>query len=70
LASKAARAFATARVPEADAAALALRPAPAWTFLSGRLSDLSSTALRNRGRRGVAAVAKKPQSRSAAVDNG
>jgi nicotinate-nucleotide adenylyltransferase len=47
LASKAARAFAPARVPEADAAGLALRPAPAWTFLSGPLSHLSSTALRN-----------------------
>jgi len=50
LASKAARAFAPARVPEADAAGLALRPAPAWTFLSGPLSHLSSTALRNRAR--------------------
>ncbi|HET6927642.1 MAG TPA: nicotinate-nucleotide adenylyltransferase [Hyphomicrobiaceae bacterium] len=65
LASKAARAFAAARVPEADAAGLALRPAPAWTFLSGPLSHLSSTALRNKAPRGTA-VAKKPQSRSAA----
>jgi len=68
LASKAARAFAAARVPEADAAGLALRPAPAWTFLSGPLSHLSSTALRNRARGGAAAVAKKPQSRKAAID--
>jgi len=68
LASKAARAFAAARVPEVDAAGLALRPAPAWTFLSGPLSHLSSTALRNRARGGAAAVAKKPQSRKAAVD--
>jgi len=65
LASKAARAFAAARVPEADAAGLALRPAPAWTFLSGPLSHLSSTALRTKAPRGTA-VAKKPQSRSAA----
>jgi nicotinate-nucleotide adenylyltransferase len=63
LASKAARAFAAARVPEANAAALALRAAPAWTFLSGPLSDLSSTTLRNGVGRGVAAVAKRPQSR-------
>ena len=68
LASKPARAFAAARVPEADAAGLALRPAPAWTFLSGPLSHLSSTALRIRARRGTAAVAKKPQLRKAAVD--
>jgi nicotinate-nucleotide adenylyltransferase len=67
LASKGARAFAAARVPEADAAGLALRPAPAWTFLSGPLSHLSSTALRARARRGTA-VAKKPQSRTAAAD--
>jgi len=68
LASKAARAFAAARVPEADAASLGLRPAPAWTFLSGHLSSLSSTALRNRARRGTAAVAKKPQSLKPALD--
>jgi len=51
LASKAARAFAAAQVPETEAAGLALRPAPAWTFLTGPLSHVSSTALRNRGRR-------------------
>jgi len=69
LASKSARAFAAARLPEADAAGLALRPAPAWTFLSGPLSHLSSTALRSRARRSAAAVAKKPRSkRTAAVD--
>ena len=51
LASKAARAFAAARVPEADAGGLALRPAPAWTFLTGPLSHVSSTALRNNARR-------------------
>jgi len=51
LASKAARAFATARLPETEAAGLAHRPAPAWTFLTGPLSHMSSTAWRNRGRR-------------------
>ena len=62
LASKAARAFAASRVPESEAAGLALRPAPAWTFLTGPLSHVSSTALRNKARRGGAAVAKKAQS--------
>ena len=38
LASKAARAFAASRVAESEAAGLALRPAPAWTFLTGPLS--------------------------------
>ena len=61
LASKAARAFATSRVPEADARSLALRPAPAWTFLTGPLSHVSSTALRNNARWGGATVAKKAQ---------
>ena len=49
LASKAARAFAAARLPETEAAGLALRPAPAWTFLTGPLSHVSSTALRSEG---------------------
>ena len=59
LASKAAHAFAAARVPESKAAGLAHRPAPAWTFLTGPLSHVSSTALRNKGRRRLAPVAKK-----------
>jgi nicotinate-nucleotide adenylyltransferase len=64
LASKAARTFAASRVPEADAATLATRPAPAWTFLTGPLSHVSSTAIRNRARaaKPAAAVAKKAQS--------
>jgi nicotinate-nucleotide adenylyltransferase len=62
LASKAARAFAASRVPESEAAGLALRPAPAWTFLTGPLSHVSSTALRNKAQRGGVAVAKKSQS--------
>jgi nicotinate-nucleotide adenylyltransferase len=66
LASKAARAFAASRVPEVDAATLALRPAPAWTFLTGPLSHASSTAIRNRAKlngRGTKKqlVAKKAQ---------
>jgi nicotinate-nucleotide adenylyltransferase len=63
LASKAARAFAAARVPEADARGLAQRPAPAWTFLTGPLSQVSSTALRNKAKRRMQPVAKKAHTR-------
>ncbi|WP_183434304.1 nicotinate-nucleotide adenylyltransferase [Methylobacterium sp. R2-1] len=45
-AARAARAFAAARIPEAEAPALATRHPPAWTFLHGPRSELSSTALR------------------------
>ncbi len=45
-ASRAARAYAAARIPEAEASALARCRPPAWTFLHGPRSDLSSTALR------------------------
>ena len=41
-----ARSFDQARVPERDAANLARRQAPAWTFIHGPRSSLSSTALR------------------------
>lgn len=51
LASPAARAFASARWPEARALRLAAAPAPAWTLLSGPLSELSSTALRIQARK-------------------
>jgi nicotinate-nucleotide adenylyltransferase len=62
LASKAARAFAAARLPEADAGNLAQRPAPAWTFLTGPLSHISSTALRtSAAKRRPGSVAKKAQ---------
>lgn len=66
MASKAARAFASSRVPEVDAATLSRRPAPAWTFLTGPLSHASSTAIRNRARANGSAtkrqlVAKKAQ---------
>jgi len=59
LASKAAQAFAGQRVPEADARALLHAPAPAWTFLTGPLSHLSSTALRNKAKARAPTVAKK-----------
>jgi len=65
LASKAARAFAAAKLPETKAAGLAHRPAPAWTFLTGPLSHVSSTALRNKGRRRGEPVAKKAQPKRA-----
>lgn len=49
LSSKMARTFDYARVDEDRAASLALRPAPAWTFIHGPRSTLSSTALRAAG---------------------
>ncbi len=48
LASPAARAFSRYRVAEEKAVTLPAAPAPAWTFLTGPLSDLSSTAIRAR----------------------
>ena len=50
LSSPAARAFARARRPEADAGALADMVAPAWVFLHGPLEPLSSTVLRSQRR--------------------
>jgi nicotinate-nucleotide adenylyltransferase len=62
LASKAARAFAAARLPEAKAADLTRRPAPAWAFLTGPLAHVSSTALRSKAkRRRDEPVARKAQ---------
>jgi nicotinate-nucleotide adenylyltransferase len=46
LASRAARHFASPRIPEALAPVLPLLEPPAWCYLSGPLSKLSSTALR------------------------
>jgi len=46
LSSIGAQAFARTRVPESRAAALSTMPPPAWTFLTTRLSPLSSTQLR------------------------
>jgi nicotinate-nucleotide adenylyltransferase len=51
MASKAARALQAAYVPEQHAATLASLEPPAWTLLTGRLSPLSSTALRARAPR-------------------
>jgi nicotinate-nucleotide adenylyltransferase len=48
LAGKAAAALARHRLPEPRARRLALARPPAWTYLSGPLSPLSSTALRGR----------------------
>lgn len=50
LSSKAARVFEASRLPEKEAATLLSRPAPAWTFLTGPLSHVSSTAIRNKAR--------------------
>lgn len=49
LASPAARRYGTSRIPESRAASLATMRAPAWTFLGGPLSPLSSTMLRRQG---------------------
>jgi nicotinate-nucleotide adenylyltransferase len=64
LASKAARAFERSRKPEADAANLPQVPPPAWTFLTGPLSQTSSTAIRNKAKAAARQpVARKAQSR-------
>lgn len=47
LSSIMAKSYDFARVDEEDAAKLARRPAPAWTFIHGPRSSLSSTAIRN-----------------------
>ncbi|THK38933.1 nicotinate-nucleotide adenylyltransferase [Ensifer sp. MPMI2T] len=47
LSSRMARTFDYARIDEDDALALAVHPAPAWTFIHGPRSPLSSTALRS-----------------------
>lgn len=46
LSSRMAKAFDYARVDEKDAGVLAMRTAPAWTFIHGPRSAVSSTALR------------------------
>jgi len=55
LSSKMATTFGYARLDETDAALLPTLPAPAWTFLHGPRSPVSSTAIRN----GDGAVFKK-----------
>lgn len=47
LSSRMARTFERARIDEDDALTLAFQPAPAWTFIHGPRSPLSSTALRS-----------------------
>ena len=49
LSSKMAQRFSDARVEESDAARLAYMQPPAWTFLHGPRSSLSSTAIRQHG---------------------
>jgi len=61
LASKAARAFAESRVPEERALGLVAMPPPAWTFLTGPLSPVSSTELRSKARQRGQSVARKTQ---------
>ena len=53
LASVAARQFASARIPETAAGALANARPPAWAFLRIRLSAASATAIRMRERRAM-----------------
>jgi nicotinate-nucleotide adenylyltransferase len=48
LAAPAAQALARWRLPEAEAGRLATHRLPAWVFLTGMKSRLSSTGLRNR----------------------
>jgi len=64
-ASPAGNALAQARIPEYDAAALPDRKAPAWTFLHGLKSPLSSTALRALRRRRGNPVRARRKSKSA-----
>ncbi|MEP9372768.1 nicotinate-nucleotide adenylyltransferase [Mesorhizobium sp. KR1-2] len=52
LSSVVAKAFAYARVDESAAPRLARMQAPAWTFIHGRRSLLSSTAIRNGSAKG------------------
>ncbi len=47
LSARAARTYAAWRVDESDAGSIARMRAPAWTFLHGPLSKLSSTEIRN-----------------------
>jgi nicotinate-nucleotide adenylyltransferase len=61
LSSKPARAYAGRRLPETQAKMLALTPPPVWTFLTGPLSQVSSTALRAKGKRRNEVVAKRAQ---------
>jgi nicotinate-nucleotide adenylyltransferase len=61
LASRAAQAFSDKRLPESKAKLLAQATPPAWVFLTGPRSTLSSTELRKAG---SLAVAETPQPRA------
>jgi hypothetical protein len=65
-ASAAGQALRQARIPEHDAASLPDRKAPAWTFLHGLKSALSSTALRalRKGGGGTRPAGKRKTSKS------
>lgn len=68
-ASAAGQALSRSRIPEATATALPFRKPPAWTFLHGLKSPLSSTALRalrTRGGTSVRASGKKAATKVAA----
>ena len=54
--ARAALAFQSFRIPECDALLLPTLEAPAWVFLHGPRSPLSSTALRARGSDGKAGI--------------
>ena len=60
IASKAAQAYRGARWPERRAASLAGAEPPAWTLLTGPLSDQSSTALRAAGS-SITSVRRRPR---------
>lgn len=59
LSSVMAKTFDYARIDEADAPRLVRSRAPAWTFIHGPRSSLSSTALR-KAARGIAGAERKP----------
>jgi nicotinate-nucleotide adenylyltransferase len=67
LASKAARAFARSRVPEGRAMGLVAMSPPAWTFLTGPLSSVSSTDLRRKARPRGQPVARMQQASASAA---
>jgi nicotinate-nucleotide adenylyltransferase len=70
LSSRAAAAFANARVPEGRALVLPAKPPPAWTFLTGPLMGLSSTEIRKANSGTVAATQRTmgpPEHRAAPV---
>lgn len=59
LSSRMAKTFAHARIDETDASLLPMQDAPAWTFLHGPRSSLSSTALRRAAKQALVAKSAK-----------